>query len=258
MSIGVTDGEKTLEEVREWVGRIVGLEEGMIVENTDPALATAPASVVQDTEPSAQSPQPIIAPTAIPTVSPLSPNVYNPPAPDTTTSLTTQEKGKGKATSDGPSSSSSSSSSTNTAHDRERARREAHLAQQTSRNSNLGYIAEQRKRAQEADIERERVRKLLEADKAMRAAREKETRMARERDRGGGQAGRVGGGQEVGRRAVGVDSKECALSFRLLDGSALKHKFLVEVKLGVEVRKWIDQVRHPLYSQLSFIRALRC
>ncbi|KAF8436183.1 hypothetical protein BGX38DRAFT_1274583 [Terfezia claveryi] len=247
-SIGSADGEKTLEEVREWVGRVVGPVdvEGMMVGSTAPASTTSPTPVVQDIEPLAQSPQPTIAPTITPTdtptittppaVSSLSSNVYDPPTSDTSTTLTAEKKGKGKATSD----ESLSSSSTKTAQDRERARREAHLAQQASRNSNLGYLAEQRRRAQEAGVERERVKKLLEADKAMRVAREKEAREAREQERGGGKSGSGGGAQEIGRRATSVDSKECALSFRLLDGSALKHKFPAEVKLGVEVRKWID------------------
>ena len=253
--IGVADGGKTLEEVREWVGRVVGPEEGMEVGNTGPGLTTSPApGSAQDIEPLAQSPQPTITPAVMPTntttttttttttsAAPTLPsNVCAPPTSDTTTPLTADKKGKGKATSD--EATTSSSSLAKTAQDRERARREAHLAQQASRNSNLGYIAEQRKRAQEADAERERVRKLLEADKAMRVAREKEAREARERERGGGQIGSGGGVQGVGRRATGVDSQECALSFRLLDGSALKHKFPAEVKLGVEVRKWIDQV----------------
>jgi len=243
-SIGVADGEKTLEEVKEWVRRVVGPGERVVVGNTVPASTTSPAPAVQDSaqgiEPLAQSPPPTITPTiAIPAASTLQSNVYDPPTSDTTTSLTAEKKGKGKnkATSD-----ESPSSSTKTAQDRERARREAHLAQQASRNSNLGYIAEQRKRAQEAGVERERVKKLLEADKAMRVAREKEAREARERERGGGQDGLGGRVQEVGRRAASVDSEECALSFRLLDGSALKHKFSAEVKLGVQVRKWIDQV----------------
>ncbi|RPB19450.1 UBX-domain-containing protein [Terfezia boudieri ATCC MYA-4762] len=249
-SIGVADGEKTLEEVRDWVGRAVGPVEGMINGITAPASTTSPAPLVQDLEPLAQSPQPTIAPTITPTntptitttpaVSSLSSNVYDPPTSDTSTLLTAEKKGKGKATSN---ESFSSSSSTKSTQDRERARREAHLAEQASRNGNLGYIAEQRRRAQETDVERERVKKLLEADKAMRVAREKEVREAREQERGGGKSGSGEGVQEMGRKATSVDSKECALSFRLLDGRALKHKFPADVKLGVEVRKWIDQNR---------------
>jgi len=232
-SIGVADGQKTLEMVREWVRRVVGLREGSVVGNTAiPAPATSPALVAQDSareiEPPAQPPQPTVTPSNISEQPPLLSNVYDPRVLDTTTLPTVQGKGKGRATSD-------ESPSSKTLQDRELARREAHQAQQASKDSNSGCIAEKQKRAQEVGVGGENVRGLLEVGKAMGAVWERE---ARERERGEDGQDSLGRVQGMGRKA----GKECALSFRLLDGSALKHKFPAEVKLGVEVRKWIDQV----------------
>ncbi|KAI5801698.1 hypothetical protein DFH27DRAFT_601081 [Peziza echinospora] len=156
------------------------------------------------------------------------------------------DKGKGKAKEEA-NPSTSSSNTTKTPKQREEARREAHLAQQSTRNSPLGYLDQQRKRQLEAQEDRDRVRKLLEADKASRLAREKEERELREQQRAGNihDAGnaRMDTPLQGQRPARTVDSPECALSFRLLDGSALKHKFPANVKLGIEVRKWVDQNR---------------
>lgn len=222
-SIGVADGDKSLAQLKEWAERVLQRTpvEPLV---QDPAPPPPPPAdpVLQDparlVDPPTQARRQEATPPIASTPTPPS-NIYDPTTTQSRNPPTAKDKGKNK-----PSSGDSSSSATT-----------------APPKNNEGYIAAERKRAQEANSERERVKKLLEADKAMRAAREKEAREARERDRSGAESFGASGaqGKLPGAR---LDSKECALSFRLLDGSALKHRFPADVKLGVEVRKWIDQV----------------
>lgn len=220
--MGVADGNKTLEDVHEWVRKIVV---GDVPAPTQQVSSVPAVQNLPQERPPVTAPQQVTPP----------PQVYDPPASESSKPTSSKEKGKAKA---------------NSTKDREQSRREAHLTQQADKNSNLGLIAEQRKRTQEAEVEKQRVKKLLEEDKAMRAAKEREARDARERESSG--TATAGRNLRPAGAGVGAHSNECALSFRLLDGSALKHKFPSDVKLGVEVRKWIDQVCFSFHLLQSF------
>ncbi|KAF8430073.1 hypothetical protein EV426DRAFT_3444 [Tirmania nivea] len=85
-SIGLSAGEKTLEEVKQWLAWVVG-PAGESKRKTAPASTTSPAPIVQG---SAEPPPPTttptnpaivstIASTTTPTVSPLAPNAHDPP-----------------------------------------------------------------------------------------------------------------------------------------------------------------------------------
>ncbi|KAF8475876.1 hypothetical protein BDZ91DRAFT_844564 [Kalaharituber pfeilii] len=255
-------GEGGFEMLREWVKRVFieegaqeggqeGGQEGTATQVASPVQTTSPAPATQ-AGPTVETPgvceeggskhqqqqqqqQQHSAPqNSQDAQRSATPNIHEPESSGSSSPPTAKDKGKSKAKPEG------SASAPKTAKEREQARREAHLAQQASRNSQLSYLEQQRKRQQDAEQERERVRKLLETDKAARAAREREEREARDRARNGGtvESTRT---VEPGSKLRGMDSKECALSLRLLDGSAVKHKFPAEAKLGVEVRKWIDQ-----------------
>ena len=221
-SISIAAGSKTLEEFRGWVKTTLwrGLSVG------HPPLVIGPSTqapvVTQQQE------------SAIPPLSPQTPTVYDPPAgsPSTTN---TQDKGKAKALSEDSSSTSTSNL----------AREGDHRAPKAN---NSDYVDGQQKLKMEAQVEKERVRRLLEVDKVMRAKREREVQVAREREK----QSRIG--QVENETVEPVPSRglmetrgggvNCALSFRLLDGSSLKHRFPAEATLGVDVRKWIDQVLH--------------
>ena len=220
-SISVAAGSKTFEEFRDWVK--VTLRRGLSASHPPPiAQPSTEAPVVTQRQES-----------TVPPHSPQTPTIYDPLASASSSTKNTRGKGKAKALSE-------ESSSTP-----KHARNDDHGAPKTN---NSAYVDEQRKLKLEAKAEKERIRKLLETDKAMRAMREMEVRVARERERGN----RVG---QVENETVesaptqdlmkaGGNGVTCALSFRLLDGSSLKHKFSAEAKLGIDVRKWIDQVLH--------------
>lgn len=219
-------GNKTLEEFKDWIK--VTLQRGLSTGQSPPVAepSTDAPVVIQQQEPT------------VPPHSPQTPAIYDPPASESSSSTNTQDKGKAKAL---PEESSTSTSK----HARERTPK-----------ANSGYVDEQRNLKLEAQAERERIQKLLEADKVVKAMRERESRVARERE------SRVGQVEDDTvetayttsfLKAEGNDLK-CALSFRLLDGSSLKHKFPAEAKLGIDVRKWIDQVLHlTFYFTTSMI-----
>lgn len=215
-------GNKTLEEFKDWIKVI--LRRGLSTGQSPPVaeLSTEAPVVVQQQE------------STVPPHTPQTPAIYDPPASESSSSTIAQDKGKAKAL---PEESSTSTSK----HARERIPK-----------ANSGYVDEQRKLKLEAQAERERIRKLLEADKVMKAMRGREVRERESR------VGQIEDDTDetahtTGFLKAGGNGLKCALSFRLLDGSSLKHKFPAEAKLGIDVRKWIDQVLHLIYFTTSLI-----
>lgn len=106
------------------------------------------------------------------------------------------------------------------------------------------YAAEQRKRQQEAKLERERILKQIEHDKAERKEKEERRKAVAKAEAEGtdGADGLVDQqlASEVN-RSKSTRSKECALQVRLFDGSTVRSKFPFDQTLRGNVRPWIDQ-----------------
>lgn len=106
------------------------------------------------------------------------------------------------------------------------------------------YAAQQRKRQQEAKLERERILRQIQHDKAERKEKE-ERRKAIAKAEAEGTDG--AGGLDDQQLASEVNfpkstrSKDCALQVRLFDGRTVRSKFAFDQTLRGDVRPWIDQ-----------------
>ncbi len=127
------------------------------------------------------------------------------------------------------------------------ARREAmEVAPDSAKAKQASYVQQQRKRQQEARLERERIMREIESDK--QARREKEERrkaLAKAEAEGYDGAGGLVD-QQLSREVVAPRptlSTECAVQVRLLDGSTIRSKFLPDRTLRTDVRAWVDEQR---------------
>ena len=108
------------------------------------------------------------------------------------------------------------------------------------------YAAQQRKQHQEAKLERERILRQIEHDKAER--REKEERrkaMAKAEAEGNDGAGGLVDQQlasEVNSPKA-TRTRDCALQVRLFDGSTIRCRFPSDQTLRGHVRPWVDEKR---------------
>ena len=107
------------------------------------------------------------------------------------------------------------------------------------------YAAQQRKRQQEAKLERERILQQIEHDKAERKEKEEQRKALARAD-----------AQEKDDSALADEqlkneinlprptrSKECAIQVRMFDGSNIRQKFSSDATLRTDVRSWIDKER---------------
>ena len=125
------------------------------------------------------------------------------------------------------------------------ARKEAMVvAPDSAKAKQATYAAQQRRRQQEAKLERERILKQIEHDKAERKEKE-ERRKAIAKAEAEGTDG--AGGLVDQQLASEVNfpkatrSKECAVQVRLFDGSTVRSRFASDETLRGNVRPWIDQ-----------------
>lgn len=107
------------------------------------------------------------------------------------------------------------------------------------------YAAQQRKRQQEAKLERERILQQIEHDKAERKEKEEQRKaLARaevqEKDDSALADEQL---KNESSRPRPTRSKECAIQVRMFDGSNIRHKFSSEATLRTDVRAWIDKER---------------
>lgn len=106
------------------------------------------------------------------------------------------------------------------------------------------YAAQQRKRQQEAKLEREKILRQIEHDKAERKEKD-ERRKAIAKAEAEGTDG--AGGLVDQQLASEVESpkstrtRECAVQVRLFDGSTVRSRFPSDRSLRGDVRPWIDQ-----------------
>ncbi|KAI9819196.1 MAG: hypothetical protein M1827_007352 [Pycnora praestabilis] len=108
------------------------------------------------------------------------------------------------------------------------------------------YVQQQRKRQQDARMERERVLRLVENDKAERREKE-ECRKALARV----EADTTASTNEAATKTLPnksnslspFSSRDCAIQIRLLDGSTIRSRFSADKTLRTDVRRWIDEQR---------------
>lgn len=102
-----------------------------------------------------------------------------------------------------------------------------------------------RKKKQDERDERQRILQRIEDDKRERREREAQERQARLLLSANG--GEDAGGQQQKTEEIQLPTRgfgtHCSLQIRLLDGSTIRNRFPSDVKLGKEVRQWIDENR---------------
>lgn len=109
------------------------------------------------------------------------------------------------------------------------------------------YAQQQRKRQQDAKLERDRILRQIEHDKAERKEKEFQRKasanaQAEGNDGAGGLVDQqLSSEMNCGPRSS--DAKECAIQVRLFDGGTTRHKFPSEKTLRTDVRAWVDRER---------------
>ena len=107
------------------------------------------------------------------------------------------------------------------------------------------YAAQQRKRQQEAKLERERIVRQIEHDKKERKEKE-ELRKALARAEAEEKNDTALADKQLSTEMNGprpARSKECAVQVRMFDGSVIRSRFPSESTLRTDVRAWIDKER---------------
>ena len=107
------------------------------------------------------------------------------------------------------------------------------------------YAAQQRKRQQEAKLERDRILQQIEHDKAERKEKEEQRKALARADVEEKNDSALAAEQlknEI-HRSRPTRSKECAIQVRMFDGSNIRHKFSSDATLRIDVRAWIDKER---------------
>lgn len=107
------------------------------------------------------------------------------------------------------------------------------------------YAAQQRKRQQDAKLERERILRQIEHDKAERKEKEEQRKAlarAEVQEKDDSALADEQLKNEINRPRP-TRSKECAIQVRMFDGSNIRHKFSSDATLRTDVRAWIDKER---------------
>lgn len=107
------------------------------------------------------------------------------------------------------------------------------------------YAAQQRKRQQEAKLERDRILQQIEHDKAERKEKEEQRKALARADTQEKDDSALADEQlknEINRPRP-MRSKECAIQVRMFDGSNIRHKFSSDATLRTDVRAWIEKER---------------
>ena len=107
------------------------------------------------------------------------------------------------------------------------------------------YAAQQRKRQQEAKLERDRILQQIEHDKAERKEKEEQRKALARAEVEEKDDSALADEQlknEINRSRP-TRSKECAIQVRMFDGSNIRHKFSSDATLRIDVRAWIDKER---------------
>ena len=107
------------------------------------------------------------------------------------------------------------------------------------------YAAQQRKRQQEAKLERDRILQQIEHDKAERKEKEEQRKALARAEAEEKDDSALADEQLMNEinRSKPTRSKECAIQVRMFDGSNIRHKFSSDATLRTDVRAWIDKER---------------
>ena len=106
------------------------------------------------------------------------------------------------------------------------------------------YAKQQQKRNQEAKLERERILRDIENNKAERKEREERRKALAKLEAEGNDGAEGLVDQQLAREVLQPQQKssnECAIQVRLFDGSTIRHGFPVEQSLRTHVRQWIRE-----------------
>jgi len=109
------------------------------------------------------------------------------------------------------------------------------------------YAHQQRKRQQDAKLERDRILRQIEHDKAERKEKEVQRKAsAKAQAEGNDGAGGLVDQQlssEMNRGPRSLGAKDCAIQVRLFDGGIIRTKFELDKTLRTDVRAWVDEER---------------
>lgn len=105
------------------------------------------------------------------------------------------------------------------------------------------YALQQRKRQQDAKLERERILRQIEHDKAERKEKEERRRVLAKADAEGKKD------SELVEQQLNAEmnsprptrSKECSIQIRMFDGSTIRNRFPSEDTLRAQIRPWVDK-----------------
>ena len=128
---------------------------------------------------------------------------------------------------------------------RAEARKEAMaVAPDSAKAKQATYAAQQRKRQQEAKLERDRILSQIEHDKAERKEKEERRKATAKTEA----EGTDGAGGLVDRQLASevnlprsTRSKDCAVQVRLFDGSTVRSRFPSDRTIRGNIRPWVDQ-----------------
>ena len=113
------------------------------------------------------------------------------------------------------------------------------------------YAHLQRKRQQEAKLEKERILKQIEHDRVERKEKEEQRRALAKAEAETKMAVKDGAGGLVDQQLSGelnnmprsIEAKVCAIQVRMFDGSTIRNRFPSDQTLRMGVRPWVDKER---------------
>jgi hypothetical protein len=122
------------------------------------------------------------------------------------------------------------------------------------------YAQQQRKRQQDAKLERERILTQIEHDKAERKEKEVQRKaLGKAQAQGNGGDATLVDQQllsEINRVPRSSGAKDCAIQVRLLDGHTIRTRFRLDMTLRTDVRAWVDKERSDGESPYTFKQIL--
>lgn len=140
------------------------------------------------------------------------------------------------------------------------ARRNASNAQpDPAKAKQASYAQQQRKRQQDAKLERQRILRIIESDKAARREREELRKALAKAEAEEADAAHGLANEQLARETEQAKSqriKDCALQIRLFDGSTIRQKFPADQTLRSHVRPWIEQKRSDGDAPYTFKQIL--
>ncbi|GAB7345965.1 hypothetical protein MBLNU457_4188t1 [Dothideomycetes sp. NU457] len=124
---------------------------------------------------------------------------------------------------------------------KEQEEKEAAGHNSSTQSSRQAYVDQQRTRLKEAKQEKERVLKMIEADKAARKERDAQRKLAAQGEATPASGPSTATGLGTNSRPSGHVSALCSLQIRLFDGSSIRTKFASDSTLSSAVRTYVTE-----------------